>query len=176
MDTVGVQIHPQVSIMISKNKTMSIKRHLGFPDGCDKSNPFIVPDGYFDHFPDKILSRIRKDETPVVRLRPYRRYIVAAACACALLLPLSGVFLWKQAHTPTAVSEHADEADAEQWMFAIDRATLMAALMDMEMPEDAIAETCCSEEQEKEIIRFLEQGNISIADIVSSMESEDFYY
>lgn len=55
-----------------------------------KTNPFKVPDGYFDGLQSQIMQRIPQDAPRMATLRPTiwrkARYVVAAAaCACGLI-------------------------------------------------------------------------------------------
>jgi hypothetical protein len=134
----------------------------------DKSNPFSVPDGYFDGLQEKIMDDIRKDEQPVFRIKPYYKYIAAAACV--LLISTFGFLWWtNQQSMPIANNEE----NMAQWMDVLDRTSLMAAILDIEMPEETLINEP-SEEQEREIIRFLEHENITIVAIVHAMDNDVF--
>jgi len=67
------------------NEETYIKSRLG------KREPFRVPDGYFEHFADKLIQQLpqeKKQSALVARLRPW---LYAAACAC---LVVGGVTLY----------------------------------------------------------------------------------
>ncbi len=55
-----------------------------------KRNPFLVPDGYFDHLPEQVMASlpVRKRQAKSIWLRPI---YYAAACACVLLI---GTGIW----------------------------------------------------------------------------------
>ncbi|MDR1673291.1 MAG: hypothetical protein LBS09_07535 [Bacteroidales bacterium] len=135
---------------------------------ADKRNPFSVPDGYFDDFPDRILARIRKEEKPAVRLVPYLRYIAIAACI--LMLFAAGMML-RGRMTPSVMVADADD-DQTELLYLLKTRDLMTALADAEIEEGIFMEY--SEEQKDEIILFLERDNIAIADIARSMNGDNY--
>ena len=55
-----------------------------------KEQPFRVPEGYFEHFADKLMEQLPDEGAKVVEMRP-RKYwkvavgLAAAACFCAVL-------------------------------------------------------------------------------------------
>lgn len=51
-------------------------------EDIDKKNPFLVPDGYFESFPDLIMARIKEEEKPkrkIIKLNVYLRKAVSIA-------------------------------------------------------------------------------------------------
>ncbi len=67
------------------------------------SNPFLVPDGYFEHLADSVMHRLpeeTKKPALVVRLRPW---LYAAACAC---LVVGGTVLYMQRDTISVAQQH----------------------------------------------------------------------
>ncbi|MDR1864222.1 MAG: hypothetical protein LBR08_01485 [Bacteroidales bacterium] len=152
---------------------MSVDHHLMHHEELDKRNPFSVPEGYFDQLQEKVVFRIKKEKKSVFRIR-YYKYVAAAACI--LLFSVWGLLFLTDTRQPATVGENADEEELELWMYdVLDKTTLTAALLNIETSED-ILETCCSEEQEMEIIRFLERENITIAAIVHSLENDGGFY
>ncbi len=61
---------------------------------------FAVPDDYFDELPNNIAEKITAKETEVIRLKPYKKYFIAAASVAAIaLIALS--FNWNYSEKPT---------------------------------------------------------------------------
>lgn len=54
--------------------------------GLPKEEGFTVPDGYFDGVHNNILNKLEKSETKVVKLRPYRKFYLAAASIAAVFI------------------------------------------------------------------------------------------
>lgn len=56
-----------------------------------KSDGFKAPEGYFDTLSDEILERSKKDETKVVKLYPYRKFLITAASIAAVVVIFIGL-------------------------------------------------------------------------------------
>jgi hypothetical protein len=62
---------------VKKNdlKDMSNEEENRECKGWDKKNPFTVPEGYFDQFPDRLMSRIDQMESPHKKGTLWIRYL-----------------------------------------------------------------------------------------------------
>jgi predicted membrane-bound mannosyltransferase len=81
-----------------------------------KRNPFLVPEGYFDHLPDQIMQGLpeRKKKAKSVWMRPV---LYAAASICALLI-CTGIYFAKPDETQaTAMVAPAPQQDATDAAF-----------------------------------------------------------
>jgi len=65
-----------------------------------KEDGFAVPDTYFDDLKKEILANTTQKETPVIQLKPYKRYLYAAAAIAAILV-LVIALPWNRAQTIT---------------------------------------------------------------------------
>jgi len=77
------------------NEEKYIEEKLG------KRNPFLVPDGYFDSFADRLMQQlperpVHDEASPEVckpaRMVQMRRWLYAAACAVVLVV---GAWVWQ---------------------------------------------------------------------------------
>ena len=59
----------------------------GFPE----SDGFKTPEGYFDTLSDQILEKSKKEETKVVKLYPYRKFLITAASIAAIVVIFIGL-------------------------------------------------------------------------------------
>ena len=138
----------------------------------NKSNPFTVPDGYFDSLQERIMSRIEaeenllKEESRIVRMIPWRTLVAAAAC---ILLIFAGAALYVT-HTDKQafVAEMVIDEDFYQWLYVSDAATWLAESLDMDIPDNLTGYELDYSEEEEAIISFLERDNISVAAILYS--------
>ena len=144
-------------------------------DIFDKTNPFTVPDGYFDSFQERIMNRIQAEKTPEItkrniQMRPFRLLIAAAAC---ILLIFTGTTLYitYTADHP-AVAESLVDDDFYQWFYTSDGATLMAESLDINMPYNILANENNYSEEDEAIIHFLERDNINVMAIVYSVDND----
>ena len=77
--------------------------------------PFATPDGYFDSFTARLMSRLPEqpqEQTPprIVALNPMRRLMrYAATVAIAVLCLGGGLYLYNGSHAPATVTASADE-------------------------------------------------------------------
>ena len=139
----------------------------------NNAHPFIVPDEYFDTLQGRIVNRIQTEENfgfdfvkgcAVRVLSSYQTLLAAAAC---ILFIFTGTALYmantKQQHT---VAESVIDDDFYRWLYASDRATLLAESLDIHTPEDITATKNDYFEEDEAIISFLERNNISVLAIL----------
>lgn len=55
------------------------------------NNGFIIPDGYFENFENKIMNQIENEEPKVISIFR-RKYFYVASIAATILLVIGGVF------------------------------------------------------------------------------------
>jgi hypothetical protein len=145
-----------------------------------KENPFSVPDGYFETFQHRILSRIREEEKSAsrkngtIRLNPYKAIIAAAACV-AIIFAASMAYRMHSAQQPAVARYGLDENSFCEWVYTAEGASLLAESIDVNRQENFTQEKPDPEEQGQEIIRFLERDNITVAAIISSIDDNDLY-
>lgn len=92
--------------MGKKNKENGFKTPEGYFDGLTdrimdrigkesdarpEAEGFKVPDGYFDSLSDKILEKVAQPEPKVVKLYPYRKYLITAASIAAVVVIFIGL-------------------------------------------------------------------------------------
>ncbi len=140
-------------------------------DSFNHKNPFAVPEGYFDNLQNKVMERIRKEEgmvarTRVVRFKSYRTLVAAAACV--LLLFTAGVLWWVNPVQQPAVAEewYMDDNAFFQLMYTSDIPLVSEVLN----TSTTIDDNDWTEEQEQEIIHFLERDNMMFIAIANSMD------
>ena len=141
-------------------------------DIFDKTNPFTVPDGYFDSLQERIMNRVQTEKTPEIKkrsiqMRPFRLLIAAAAC---ILLIFTGTTLYMAytADHPVLAESFVDD-DFYQWFYSSDRATLMAESLDI--TDNIAANDNNFSEEDDAIIDFLERENIHVMAIVYSVDN-----
>jgi len=81
-----------------------------------KSNPFGLPEGYFDSFPEKLQQRIRAEESsriPVRKIGTTTRWLVAAAAVLAAALITTSIIRLTNSNR-NANSAYPDMAILEQ--------------------------------------------------------------
>lgn len=145
-----------------------------------KENPFSVPDGYFETFQHRILSRIREEEkfasrkNGTIRLNPYKAIIAAAACV-AIIFIASTVYRMHSAQQPAVARYDLDDNTFCEWVYTAEGASLLAESIDVNRQESFTQEKSDPEEQGQEIIRFLERDNITVAAIISSIDDNALY-
>ena len=142
----------------------------------DHTNPFTVPEGYFDTLQDRIMNRIHAEDNNAkvqgrtVRMNPYRTLIAAAAC---ILLIFTGAALYmKYSERQPVMAESVVDDEFYRWIYASDKATLLAESLYFHTSENTTAdENTCFEEDEA-IITFLERNNINVLAIAMLMNSD----
>ena len=64
-------------------------------------NPFLVPEGYFDNLPDRIMSHIREDgQHSLLKRRHKSRFFIRLTAAAVLtgFFSLAGLMIYEQSH------------------------------------------------------------------------------
>ncbi len=94
-----------------------------------KSNPFRVPDGYFDDFASRIMESLPEQEVPVAEVRPLRPrhalrvFLYAAACLCVAVFGAAIYFGKVSVATPdgspTAVAQQSPSASSDSYVDAV---------------------------------------------------------
>jgi UDP-N-acetylmuramyl pentapeptide synthase len=146
-------------------------------DIFDRTNPFTVPEGYFDALHERLISRVRaeadcpKAERRIAGLRAFMLPVAAAAC---ILLAVAGAALHalRTSGVRPAMAEASLDDDFYQWFYTSDGVTLLSESLNANMPESVAADEAVSSEEDDAIIRFLERANINVAAIVLSMNGE----
>lgn len=121
---------------------------IDLPDLTDRLQHYSVPEGYFEHLPDRILSRIPFDETPSVSSRGSRRpmwqtfrpwlSIAAALIGVVGLLFAFNILGTDHSILTTAESDLTESklADAEFEEYIYDQYSTMLAAEDWNMTAD----------------------------------------
>jgi hypothetical protein len=71
-----------------------MKLNKDFGEEWPSKPPFIVPDGYFETFPEKLMARIESEKLSKKKTKVLRLQILYAAAAI-FFLALAGVFTYK---------------------------------------------------------------------------------
>jgi len=130
----------------------------------NNSNPFTVPDGYFDTLQERVMCRVQPQQVDS-RIIPFRVLIAVAAC---ILLIFTGAALFLTHHDKQPIAyETIIDDDFYEWFFALDEKSWLANTLDITMPENIID----NDDEDEAIIRFLERDNISVAAIVYSFDN-----
>ena len=148
-------------------------------DIFDNTNPFTVPDGYFDLLQERIMSQIQAEENRTdkkarnIKIKSYHTLIAAAAC---ILLIFTGVTLYMTSNVENSVvAETIVDDEFYQWLYASDRATLMAESLVADLHENFSAYESSYSEEDEEIIQFLERDNINVMAIVHYVDSNPLF-
>jgi len=138
--------------------------------------PFTVPEGYFDTLQDRIMTRIRAEESRTIRI-PFFRKMVAAA-ACVLFIFAAATMYLTYTGKQSVANEMASVIDEEfyRWFYASDRVSLIAESLDIVMPDSFMNFETGFSEEDKAIIQFLERDNINVAAILYSIDNDIFSY
>ena len=85
-----------------------------------KRNPFLVPDGYFDSFADRLMQQLPEqplrevaasEERQPARMVRMRRWLYAAACAVVLIV---SAWVWQSLPETSAVKQPVAQVAAQQ--------------------------------------------------------------
>ena len=142
----------------------------------DQTNPFTVPEGYFDTLQDRIMDRIREEERLKVKGlgSPNIRFVVRtmlAAAACVLFIFVGAALYTVFTERQTIASKWVVDDDFYRWVYATEGATLLAESLDIDVPDDFMTNENGSPEEDDVIISFLERDNISVAAIAMFMRN-----
>ncbi len=64
-------------------------------------NPFLVPEGYFDNLPDRVMSHIREEgQHSILKRRHKSRFFIRLTAAAVLtgFFSLAGLMIYEQGH------------------------------------------------------------------------------
>ena len=141
--------------------------------------PFTVPEGYFDTLHERIMRRIRVEESRqgrVVRMSLYRK--IVAAAACVLFIFSAATMYITYADKQSVMNEMATAIDEEfyRWFYAADRVSQIAESLDVVMPDYFMTYNTALSEEDKAIIQFLERDNFNVAAILYSFDNEMFSF
>ena len=143
----------------------------------NSSNPFTVPDGYFDSLQERIMNRIRaednhlKVERRIIGITPFRTLVAAAAC---ILLIFTAVTLYTtHSNKKNIVAEYVVDEDFYRWFYTSDGTALLAESLDITAPDNSEFDYS---EKDEAIIRFLERENINLVAIVHSVNNETYFH
>lgn len=85
-----------------------------------KRNPFLVPDGYFDSFADRLMQQLPEqplrevaasEERQPARMVRMRRWLYAAACAVVLIV---SAWVWQSLPDTSAAKQPVAQVAAQQ--------------------------------------------------------------
>lgn len=82
----------------------------------DGRTPFLVPEGYFNTLPSKIIQRIKEEgNTTQTKRRPRSRFFIRLTAAAVLtgFFSLAGLMMYEQSH-PLLSNNDTDKAMATQ--------------------------------------------------------------
>ena len=144
--------------------------------------PFTVPEGYFDTMQERIMSRVRTEESRrevqgrTIRMPLYRK--IVAAAACVLFIFASITLYMTNTGKLSVVAEIETTIDEEfyQWFYASDGLTQIAESLDILMPDNFMTAEAGFSEEDEAIIQFLERNSINVAAILYSIDNETFLF
>ena len=142
----------------------------------NNSNPFTVPDGYFDSLQERIMNRIQAEESQrkpfarIIKMTPFRTLVAAAACII-LIFTGASLFVKYADKQQLVLAQTTVDEDFYQWFYASDMTTLLAESLDITMPESFAEDELYYSEEDEAIIQFLERDNISFSAIIYSMNN-----
>lgn len=130
----------------------------------NKENPFTVPDGYFDHLEDRIMSGLPNDDRNKKRIIGLRHVWIAAA---SVLLLFAAIRFWPDLTAEQNMTESMiDDDTIYQWLYLTDKASLLAISVDADVEP-------LTEMDPQEIIRYLERDN-DIISICSTLDDTQY--
>mgnify|MGYP006992088343 FL=1 len=83
-------------------------------------NPFLVPEGYFDNLPDRVMSHIREDgQHSLLKRRHKSRFFIRLTAAAVLtgFFSLAGLMIYEQSHPLTSSQAPTALASAQEMEF-----------------------------------------------------------
>jgi len=136
----------------------------------NNSNPFTVPDGYFDTLHERIMNRIKVEESKSSHINHYFRRMVAVAACVALICTAVTVYIMYDGKQPFVAETTVDE-DFYQLLYTSDRTALLVESLNISMPVNFAT---YSTEEDEAIMRFLERDNINLIAFIQSINNETF--
>ena len=103
--------------------------------GLSKGDPFVAPDGFFDHFPHTVQQRIVDAHRPSPLAGLFSSWVPRTAIATVLLLLVGTIvwFQWPDSDPGNATAEHGEQVLPDE-------------LLDMDFDGDLIFATLADEE------------------------------
>lgn len=88
---------------------------IDFSKPASSHNPFLVPDGYFSHFTENLMARIRSQVVPVSSELRIVRWIpfIGAACVAALTILFTTIVSTESVDTTSALSASVSSAEMQ---------------------------------------------------------------
>ena len=83
-------------------------------------NPFLVPEGYFDNLPDRVMSHIREEgQHSILKRRHKSRFFIRLTAAAVLtgFFSLAGLMIYEQKHPLTSPQAPTALASAQEMEF-----------------------------------------------------------
>ena len=83
-------------------------------------NPFLVPEGYFDNLPDRVMNHIREDgQHSLLKRRHKSRFFIRLTAAAVLtgFFSLAGLMIYEQSHPLTSPQAPTALASAQEMEF-----------------------------------------------------------
>lgn len=83
-------------------------------------NPFLVPEGYFDNLPDRVMSHIREEgQHSILKRRHKSRFFIRLTAAAVLtgFFSLAGLMIYEQSHPLTSPQAPTALASAQEMEF-----------------------------------------------------------
>jgi hypothetical protein len=143
----------------------------------NNTNPFTVPDEYFDTLQQRITSRINTEENKTLYSSfftlNFRRIVAVAACILLVFAAAAIYVMYADKQTSVAEITVVDD-DFYQFLYTSDRTALLAETLDIFMPAHFANDKTCYSEEDEAIIRFLERENVNLMAILYSINDEIF--
>lgn len=101
---------------MNKNMTQDEQKLRQMTKSKDGRTPFLVPEGYFNTLPSKIIQRIKEEgNTTQTKRRPRSRFFIRLTAAAVLtgFFSLAGLMMYEQSH-PLLSNNDTDKAMATQ--------------------------------------------------------------
>lgn len=86
---------------MNTNMTQDEQKLRQMTKSKDGRTPFLVPEGYFDTLPSKMMQRIKEEgDTTQTRRRPRSRFFIRLTAAAVLtgFFSLAGLMMYEQSH------------------------------------------------------------------------------
>ena len=138
----------------------------------NNTNPFTVPDGYFDTLHERIMNRIKVEESNPSHISHYIRRIVAVAASIALICTVAAAYIMYDGKQPFIAETTTVDEDFYQLLYTSDRTTLLVESLNISMPTNFANNKTYSPEEDEAIIQFLERDNINLIAFIQSINNE----